>query len=314
MRNIAIFLASALCLFQSVNANDHAEDGSRKTGFPEISTFARYVPERADDFAWENDKVAFRTYGPALREKNENSGIDCWLKRVDYPIINKWYKNNNYHKDQGEGLDSYKVGDSRGCGGTALWIDGKMVTSNVYTDWKVIKAEKEKSVFVLSYAYAVGADTYTEEKTISIKLGDRLFKSSSVFTKNGERAEGLPVAIGLVLSKGHRVSEDLDKGWMATWGKNLKTKLGTGVVLAPDRIEEFIVQDSGKDLSDHALFIAKTDTDGRVEHYAGYGWSAANEMTTSEEWNAYLAGFKGSPVSRISYPLPPVSCLLSPVP
>src|SRR5471030_2052234 len=29
-------------------------------------TFARYVPERYDDFAWENDKLAHRTYGPAL--------------------------------------------------------------------------------------------------------------------------------------------------------------------------------------------------------------------------------------------------------
>ncbi|MEY3896376.1 MAG: hypothetical protein RLZZ214_1896, partial [Verrucomicrobiota bacterium] len=44
--------------------------------------FARFVPERSDDFAWENDLVAFRTYGPALRPGPENSGIDCWFKRV----------------------------------------------------------------------------------------------------------------------------------------------------------------------------------------------------------------------------------------
>ena len=29
--------------------------------------YARLVPERKDDLAWENDKVAFRVYGPALR-------------------------------------------------------------------------------------------------------------------------------------------------------------------------------------------------------------------------------------------------------
>jgi Domain of unknown function (DUF4861) len=29
-------------------------------------TFGRYVPERKDDFAWENDKIAFRMYGKAL--------------------------------------------------------------------------------------------------------------------------------------------------------------------------------------------------------------------------------------------------------
>ena len=25
----------------------------------------RFVPERRDDFAWENDRIAFRVYGPA---------------------------------------------------------------------------------------------------------------------------------------------------------------------------------------------------------------------------------------------------------
>ena len=86
----------------------------------EPNTFCRFVPERSDDFAWENDKIAFRAYGPALHASGENSGIDCWLKRVDYPIINKWYKENaegkSYHKDHGEGYDPYKVGASRGCG------------------------------------------------------------------------------------------------------------------------------------------------------------------------------------------------------
>ena len=100
------------------------------------ATFCRLVPERKDDFAWENDKIAFRAYGPALRKSKENSGIDCWLKRVNYPIINKWYKDSaagkSYHKDHGEGYDPYKVGDSRGCGGTALWLNGHMITSNVF--------------------------------------------------------------------------------------------------------------------------------------------------------------------------------------
>lgn len=65
-------------------------------------TFSRFVPERTDDYTWENDRVAFRTYGPDAQrriEQNEpggtlSSGMDCWLKRVDYPIIDKWYKEN----------------------------------------------------------------------------------------------------------------------------------------------------------------------------------------------------------------------------
>ncbi|MBN2763350.1 MAG: DUF4861 family protein, partial [Bacteroidales bacterium] len=65
-----------------------------------VSTYSRFVPERIDDYAWENDRVAFRTYGPEaerLAKDGEgggtlSSGIDCWLKRVDYPVIDKWYK------------------------------------------------------------------------------------------------------------------------------------------------------------------------------------------------------------------------------
>ena len=60
---------------------------SCSTKTPQTSVHARYVPERMDDFAFENDKVAFRVYGPALTDSAENNGTDCWLKRVDYPIV-----------------------------------------------------------------------------------------------------------------------------------------------------------------------------------------------------------------------------------
>ena len=77
---------------------------------------ARYVPERLDDFAWENDKVAHRTYGPALgapaepgsgKEVLVTSGLDIWFKRVDYPVVDRWYNkgHDHYHHDEGEGMD-----------------------------------------------------------------------------------------------------------------------------------------------------------------------------------------------------------------
>ena len=92
--------------------------------------YARFVPERTDDYAWENDKVAFRVYGPTAQKMFEkgdkagtlSSGVDAWLKRVEYPIINKWYKKTtdktgSYHEDTGEGLDNFHVGISRGVRG-----------------------------------------------------------------------------------------------------------------------------------------------------------------------------------------------------
>jgi Domain of unknown function (DUF4861) len=85
---------------------------------PKPLVFGRTVPERKDDFAWENDKVAYRVYGPALQATGEiSSGIDVWSKRVSDLIINDWYAKDaagqrtknpaiTYHKDSGQGLDS----------------------------------------------------------------------------------------------------------------------------------------------------------------------------------------------------------------
>jgi hypothetical protein len=259
-------------------------------------TYCRFVPERKDDFAWENDKIAFRTYGPALRSGAEDSGIDCWLKRVDYPIIDKWYKDGaagkSYHVDHGEGNDPYHVGSSRGCGGIGLWIDQKLVISDTFTAWKIIQCEPAKSVFVLTYEYKVGADTYKEEKQITIKLGDRLFKAESTFWKNGELAVGLPVAIGITTHKGKtKASKDVSKGWMACWETIEDFGLGTGVVMDPSRITAFLLTELPENEESHALFITRTDAKGQVTHFAGYGWAKAGEIKTSEDWNRYLENF-----------------------
>ncbi|MBW2075900.1 MAG: DUF4861 family protein [Deltaproteobacteria bacterium] len=60
------------------------------------AAYCRFVPERKDDFAWENDKTAFRMYGPALEDETITCGIDAWSKCVPTPFIDKAYKSGNY--------------------------------------------------------------------------------------------------------------------------------------------------------------------------------------------------------------------------
>ena len=94
---------------------------SGKPSLSAIKVFGRYVPERKDDFAWENDKIAFRMYGKALEATNENAfGIDVWAKRTDKMVLDKWYKTGDYHADHGDGLDYYSVGFTLGAGDIAL--------------------------------------------------------------------------------------------------------------------------------------------------------------------------------------------------
>jgi hypothetical protein len=67
-------------------------------GKPEVfqtKTFARFIPERFDDFAWENDKIAFRAYGKALEKEKDNAyGFDVWVKRTERMVVNERYKRN----------------------------------------------------------------------------------------------------------------------------------------------------------------------------------------------------------------------------
>ena len=143
-----------------------------------MPVYARFVPERADDFAFENDKVAFRVNGPALAESAENNGTDCWFKRVDYPIINKWYKgaeqSQSYHEDHGEGYDPYHVGSSLGCGSTALWQSqagsngDHLIQPNVYIAYKENKQTNNPTIFTLDYLYPNGIH---ESKRITLNKG-----------------------------------------------------------------------------------------------------------------------------------------------
>ena len=93
---------------------------------PIVKTFARFVPERYDDFAWESDRIAHRTYGLALipAEGTISSAPDVWIKKDRQLIVDVMYATKHYHADNGSFIDDYRVGHSRGCGGVGIW-DGK---------------------------------------------------------------------------------------------------------------------------------------------------------------------------------------------
>jgi len=255
-------------------------------------TFARYVAERSDDFAWENDVVAFRAYGPKLRKGGENNGIDCWLKRVEYPIIDKWYgqmKTKSYHKDWGEGHDPYHVGSSAGCGGTGIWLNGKREPLETYIKQELIECTPHRSQFKLTYKREIDGDVYGEEKTITIELGKRLFDVHSVFTKNGKNASGLPICVGLTTHDGKAETFSNEKqGWIACWEKMAGSEVGTAAKADPKRIDEIKEVKSAKKDESHLFILMKTDRNGNIDYQAGYGWKRAGEIKTSNDWKSYL--------------------------
>lgn len=267
-----------------------------------IKTFGRFVPERTDDFTWENDKVAFRVFGPTAQKMVEegvkggtySGGVDCWLKKVDYSIIDKWYKGNTeksgyYHIDHGEGIDNYHVGPSLGCGGTGVMINSELVTSINYTAYKVLKNGPLKTVFNLDYA-PFGNDSIkvSQKKQVSIKLGDNFSK----YVINVEGTDTLTTGVTLHDNKGV-VSTDSTAVWANYWAPHHGEELGNTIVLDPKYFAGFKhVVSEEKDKS-HILVNLKV-IDGKVEYYSGFAWSGSGQFKSKEEWESYLNQFSKS--------------------
>ena len=269
--------------------------------------YARLVPERMDDLAWENDKVAFRVYGPALRSGPEDSGIDVWCKRVARPVIDNWYFNElkrgmSYHKDHGEGLDAYKVGDARGCGGLGLWIDGKLVTSDTYRSAEIIWTAPDVAEFHTVYQYPVklAGKPLLEYRVTRLRLGERLCDITATFStqpnqrfRNVKPGTKMPheVAIGLnAQDKGASVTLKGEAGTIAIYEKLAENGFGTGVVANPSSVVRTTrlpaTDKDGK--MEQALLIVKPDEQGKVSYRAGFAWAADGEITLEAGWLDYL--------------------------
>jgi len=279
-------------------ANDVAatEQAAPPTAEPETETvimaYGRFVPEREDDFTWENDKVAFRVYGPSSGGKGQVSGVDAWFKKVPYSIIDKWYEGflagKSYHEDHGEGYDPYHVGASRGAGGTAIWIDGVAWPAAMYKQYEVVQSGGDVVEFRLQYEWDTPLGRVAESKTISLVLGDQLYRVNSVFTLDGEPAK-LPVAIGLTThDEKAQVFSNEELGRISTWEVIDGKGIATGALMAPERTIEILHTASEEKDASHIWLVTSTDENGELGFSAGFAWQDAGEITTVDAWNEYI--------------------------
>jgi unsaturated rhamnogalacturonyl hydrolase len=271
------------------------------------SAFCRLVPERMDDFAWENDRVAFRVYGPKLWQdpaKRCGSGIDVWVKKVRYPIIDKWMKNKRkggkYHIDTGEGADLYKVGKTLGCGGLGFWANDKLHINRHFTTHKVMQGKGKRIEFELTYApLKVDGKTITETKRISMETGSNLFKVENSFAITG--GDSVMAAVGIVRQKG---KDDIQHGlnWLgyALPASPTDGQTYCGVVLAnPAKF---------KKTNDHVLMLTPVKNGETLTYYAGAGWSKGLDFKNTADWMDYLRGqAKKVNSSSTSTPIPVLS-------
>ena len=259
-------------------------------------TFGRFVPERKDDFAWENDKIAFRMYGTALEQSPSEMayGMDVWVKRTDRLILNERYKRGDYHKDFGDGLDFYTVGSTLGAGDIAPYVKDSIYYPKNYRRWSVLDNGPLRTSFILDYdEWDINGSKVKVSKKISIDAGSQLCRVEAQFS--GVQKFSLPVVIGIAKRKepGAMLLNEAE-GLMAYWeprhGEDGTTGVGS-VILSP--VTEIIV--TGKQL----LARTVTSADGSVIYYTGAVWDKANEITTSIAWFDYIQRFK----ARLSSPI-----------
>ena len=269
-----------------------------KTPVPEskTSTYSRLVPERVDDYAWENDKVAFRVYGPKGQQEalqgvvgsTLSSGVDIWLKRTDQPIINKWYKGALtdpmfYHKDKGEGYDPYEVGDSRGTGGSGIFVNNDLQVSKNFVTSKTIAEGPLRTVFELTYEKWSDFGL-KETKIISLDLGSNFSKFESVL----EAEKPIPnYTFGISLHKNEGETKLNDKaGYYLHWEKIDDAFVGEGIVVDPKMVEKSMAFKS--EIPEHSNLLVVGKPQKKITYYAGFSWQKSGQVQTQKDWENIL--------------------------
>ena len=277
--------------------------------------WGRLYPERKDDFAWENDRGAYRVYGPALQKTGEKSyGTDVWSKNtpelvldqrywiedvVMMPAVEKLrkenrqrgdslYRLNSYHHDHGRGSDLYRVGATLGCGTPALLVDDKLVYPYCFQDYQVLESGPLRFSVQLDYpTVQVNGDSLTEHRIITLDKGSNFNKMTvwyDGFTMPVEFATGVAIhqedRNSVVLARDFVHYADPTDNVPVN---NCQLFVAT---LFPNGITETRVKEFGKVVDGcvgHALGILDNYGGMPYTYYFGSAWSKA-DVRTQVEW------------------------------
>jgi hypothetical protein len=256
----------------------------------DYKTYGRFVRERRDDFAWENDRIAHRMYGKELetfpRDKLISSSVDVWSKRVRNLVINNWYMVDDYHRDHGEGADLYAAGATRGNGGTGIWAGGKVYPSANFRDSRVYAVGPIRVLFELTYdAWDAAGIKVLERKRVSLDAGQNLDRFESRYTIEGSAAS-LAHAIGIRKLKATEAQAARDRGILRTWEPVKEGgELGQAVLVDPALVNDWTEDDL------NYYVLTKIPAGAPCVSYSGFAWTVNGDFKNVADWDRYLADF-----------------------
>lgn len=211
----------------TVSATQHAAMASHHRP----SVFGGFFPNRADDLTWENDRSAYRAYGPALQKSGERAfGYDVWSKSVPTLVVEDRYRDHMYgenlrwawrkagqnatsdsivratsfHYDHGRGLDAYAVGPTLGCGAPALMLGDSLVMSYCWQQYEILENGPLRfAVHLIFNKVRVGDQTLTEHRLITLDKGQHF--NRCLLWYEGQQ-QPLQVAAGVVVHRADTTS------------------------------------------------------------------------------------------------------------
>ncbi len=285
--------------------------------------YGRQYPERLDDIAWENDKAAYRAYGPALQQTGEKAyGYDVFTKSVSELVVEDRYAMDldpdtramikqlreegkkaeadslanaiSYHIDHGNGMDCYAVGPTLGGGTAALMSDSAIVYPYCYRNFEILDNGPLRFTVKLEYNPLTidGDTTVVETRLIQLDKGSHLNRTTVSYTS---LKKDYPIGVGLVLHEAFpdRYSMNQEGGYIAYSDPTTEPKSDNGIIymgaVFPNALELAKVQLFDKPVSGaigHVLGINTYQPGDEFEYYWGSAWSKCG--FDDERWNSYL--------------------------
>lgn len=249
--------------------------------------YSRYVPERMDDYAYENNLVAGRIYGPALADPR-TFGSDLWLKCTDRLIIDEWFAKGDYHHNYGDGMDCYKVGNTLGGGALVPYVGEHLyIGDNYATQEHICDGPIRTKAYFTYTAFDVDGKPVSATREMSLDANSRFVKSTMCFTAD---AEELPVVLGAIQ---HDVlSREDGEGYISFTEKASDTNdpdrdgnISVGLVLSP------CVEAAGTGtIEGHAVIMASVKPGEAVDVWTGSGWSQGG-IESPEAWAKHVKDF-----------------------
>lgn len=278
--------------------------------------------QRLDDIAWENDRGAYRIYGPAFREAgNIGYGIDVWSKNTLDLILDERFSNeldkkahqrylrehgykdvadkmgrdNSFHLDHGTGNDVYAVGPTLGCGATALMTDGgkgDAVFSECWEDYEILDNGPLRFTLKMRmspYRDGEGRVIATEQRIISLDKGSNLNRIEVWY----DNEEPLTVCAGFPLHSPNEDTVVMGNGFAHYADPTDRPEANTcllyvGCTFPYDSDVVMAKRTIGGEKGlPHALGIKRLMPGQHFVYYAGAAWSK-HDVRSQKEWDIRL--------------------------